>query len=313
MAIRYVMTATATASIGDIRIAIDIAFGLRTFAQYHQPTISLSVTLPNEGYTAWSSHPIHQAHSVGCDLATSDQDSAKAFYADLMGWSYIDNPVGAGYSYSTAQFDNKDVAAIFTMPEAQASMGIPPHWQSYVTVSSADEAADKAKGLGATVLMEPFDVMTAGRMAVIQDPGGAVFNVWQPIDNCGAALANCPGAFFWNELLTKDVEGSKTFYTGMFDWTSDTMDMGPMQYTSFKRGDRGMAGMLEINPEWGDVPPHWNVYLTVEDCDASLEKAVSLGGKVIEPARDIPEVGRFGMVADPQGATFALIALTNPE
>jgi predicted enzyme related to lactoylglutathione lyase len=91
------------------------------------------------------------------------------------------------------------------------------------------------------------------------------------------------------------------------------MDMGDMQYTSFKLGDRGMAGMMEINPEWGDIPPHWNIYLTVVDCDASLDKTAALGGQVLGPARDIPEVGRFGMASDPQGATFSLIQLTNPE
>jgi uncharacterized protein len=247
------------------------------------------------------------------DLATSDQNSAKAFYAEILGWSYVDNPMGDDTFYTMAQTDGKDAAGIFKLPAEQAAMGIPPHWQSYVTVESAEAAAEKAKGLGANILMEPFDVFTSGRMAAIQDPGGAVFNVWEPKDNIGAGIANCPGAFCWNELFTKDLEGSKAFYTGMFDWTADTMDMGHMQYTSFKRDDRGMAGMLEINPEWGAIPPHWNVYLTVEDCNASLEKVASLGGKPLDAPRDIPNVGRFAMITDPQGATCALISLTNPE
>jgi hypothetical protein len=259
----------------------------------------------------FTSYPPHTFCWV--DLATSAQDAAKTFYAGVMGWEYDDRPVGEGYFYSMAKAGGKDVAAIFTLPEAQASMNIPPHWNSYISVESADAAAGKAKGLGATVLMEPFDVMTAGRMAVIADPGGAVFAIWEAGEHFGAEITNSPGAFCWNELLTKDVEGSKAFYSSLFSWTHDTMDMGPMQYTSFKNGERGAGGMLEINPEWGDIPPHWNAYFTVEDCDASLEKATSLGGKIVDPARDIPEVGRFGMAADPQGATFALITLANPE
>ncbi|HAA77561.1 TPA: hypothetical protein DCE37_20810 [Candidatus Latescibacteria bacterium] len=99
------------------------------------------------------------------------------------------------------------------MPDKQAKMGIPPHWQSYVTIESA--AAEKSKGLGANIPMKPFDVFTSGRIAAIQDPGGAVFNVWEPKDNIGACIANCPGDFCWHELCTKDIEGSKTFCTGI--------------------------------------------------------------------------------------------------
>ena len=231
-----------------------------------------------------------------------------------MGWSYIDNLMGDDTFYTMAQTDGKDAAGIFTMPEEQAKMGIPPHWQSYVTVESADAAAEKAKGLGANILMEPFDVFTSGRMATMQDPGGAVFNVWEPKDSIGAGIANCPGAFCWNELYTKDLVGSKAFYTGMFeDWTTDTTDVGEFEYTSFMRGERGMAGMMEIAPEWGEVPPHWNVYLAVEDCDAAFEKVTSLGGQQTMPPQDIPQIGRFGMATDPQGAAFALITLANPE
>ena len=157
-----------------------------------------------------------------------------------------------------------------------------------------------------------FDVFTSGRMAAIQDPGGAVFNVWEPKDSIGAQLANCPGAFCWNELYTKDIEGSKTFHTSMFDdWVPSTADMGAFEYTSFMRGERGMAGMMEIAAEWGEVPPHWNVYLTVENCDAALEKVVALGGELKMPAQDVPEIGKFGMITDPQGASLALIQL-NP-
>lgn len=97
------------------------------------------------------------------------------------------------------------------------------------------------------------------------------------------------------------------------DWKTDTMDMGEFEYTSFMRGERGMAGMMEIAPDWGQVPPHWSVYLSVENCDAALEKAVSLGAEQKMPAQEVPQIGKFGMITDPQGAALVLIQLANPE
>ena len=163
-------------------------------------------------------------------------------------------------------------------------------------------------------MVEPaFDVMDVGRMAVIADPQGAHFSLWEPKTHIGSQISDEPGAMCWNELSTSDTDAAGAFYSGLFGWSHESSEMGPMIYTTFKNGDRMAAGMLEINPEWGEVPPHWSIYLTVSDCDASVAKVGELGGKVIEPARDIPEVGRFAMAADPQGAAFALIQLENPE
>jgi hypothetical protein len=122
------------------------------------------------------------------DLATTDQEAAKLFYQDLMGWSYLDVPTDVGNTYSLATLEAKQVAAIYPLPPEPA--GMPPHWVSYVSVASADDAAKKAVGLGATLLMEPFDVMTGGRMAVIQDPADAAFAVWEAKEHFGAELVN---------------------------------------------------------------------------------------------------------------------------
>src|SRR5919108_3402626 len=128
------------------------------------------------------------------DLATTDQEAAKAFYSGLFGWEADDMPAGEGVTYSMMRLDGKYAAAIAPQPQQQRDAGVPPAWSSYVSVESADEAADRAARLGATVHAPPFDVLEAGRMAVIQDPQGAFFMVWQPRDHFGAALVNAPGA-----------------------------------------------------------------------------------------------------------------------
>src|SRR3954451_18038891 len=126
------------------------------------------------------------------DLTTTDQDAAKAFYAALLGWQAEDIPVDENIVYSMQQVDGKNVAAISPQPQQQRDAGAPPAWNSYVTVESADAAVEKAKELGGAAHTPAFDVMTAGRMAVLQDPQGAYFMAWEPRDNIGAGLVNAP-------------------------------------------------------------------------------------------------------------------------
>jgi predicted enzyme related to lactoylglutathione lyase len=243
------------------------------------------------------------------DLSTSDGAAAKKFYTELFGWTAVDMPVGPDMTYTMLQIDGKDVAALYQQGENE--QGIPPHWNSYVSVTSADEIAARAKALGGTVLAEPFDVMEEGRMAIIQDPTGAVVGVWQPKRYIGAKLIGQTGALCWNEVATRDTQKAGEFYTQLFGWTSKTEDMGGTLYTVFFKGDQMSAGMLQITAEWGDVPPHWMLYLAVDDCDASVERAKSLGGQVLVPPRDVPGTGRFAVLQDPQGAAFSIIKLSS--
>jgi predicted enzyme related to lactoylglutathione lyase len=246
------------------------------------------------------------------ELGTSDSAGAKQFYTKLFGWDYVDNPVGPEMIYTMLKLDGKDVGALYQLSPDMASQGIPPHWLSYVSVTSADESAAKAKELGATLMKEPFDVFTVGRMAVVQDPAGAVFALWQAGTHHGAGTYNVPGSFCWNELGTTDPSRASNFYTGLFGWTADTQTFGPMEYTIFQHGKRGAGGMYELTPEMGNVPPNWLVYFAVEDCDEKVELASSLGAKVMKPADDIPGIGRFAILIDPQGAAFAIIKVEMP-
>jgi predicted enzyme related to lactoylglutathione lyase len=214
--------------------------------------------------------------------------------------------------YTMLKLDGKDVGALYQMPAEMTSQGIPPNWLSYVSVTSADQSAAKAKELGATLMKEPFDVMEVGRMSVVQDPTGAVFAVWQAGTNKGAGIVNVPNSFCWNELATTDTGKAGDFYTGLLGWGKDVQNFGPMEYTMFTNGERPAGGMFKLTPEMGNIPPHWLVYFAVDDCDAKTAKATELGGSVIKPPDDIPGIGRFSILLDPQGAAFAIIKMERP-
>ncbi|MDQ6652398.1 MAG: VOC family protein [Acidobacteriota bacterium] len=246
------------------------------------------------------------------ELGTTDGEAAKQFYTELFGWDFTDNPVGPGMIYTMLKLGGKDVGALYQMPPEMTSQGIPPNWLSYVLVTNVDETVQKAKDAGATIMKEPFDVMTVGRMAVVQDPTGAVFALWQAGTHKGAGIANVPNSFCWNELGTPDTTKAGDFYTELFGWGKNVQQMGPMTYTSFMNGDRPAGGMYKPSPEMGKVPPHWLVYFAVDDTDAKLKKAGDLGAKTLAPPMDIPGTGRFAVIQDPQGAAFGIIKLSNP-
>jgi uncharacterized protein len=238
------------------------------------------------------------------DVTTTDQEGAKTFYSGLFGWEAEDLPVGDGISYSMMRLDGRDVAAISPQPPQQRDAGVPPAWNSYVTVESADAAAERAGQLGATVHAPPFDVMTAGRMAVVQDPQGAFFMVWEPRDNIGASFVNAPGALAWNELASPDVDASIGFYGDLFGWTTQPFENSPQRYEVITNGDRPNGGMREL----GDEPaPYWLVYFGIDDIERGLARVEELGGSKLAGPIDIG-VAKTGIVRDPQGAVFAIYA-----
>jgi len=247
------------------------------------------------------------------ELATSDNDAAKTFYTQLFDWDHVDNPMGPDMVYTLLKLNGKDVGGLYKLMPDQVSQGVPTNWLSYVSVTNADETAEKAKAAGATILKEPFDVYTMGRMAVIQDPTGAVFALWQPGTNHGSGIYNVPNSFCWNELMTTDTAVDGEFYSKVFGWGRDVQNFGPLEYTMFTNGEKMAGGMLKITPEMGPIPPNWLVYFAVDDCDAKVQKATELGATVMKPADDIPGVGRFGILTDPQGGAFAIIKLDSPQ
>lgn len=246
------------------------------------------------------------------ELGTTNGEAAKKFYTELFGWDFTDNPIGPGMVYTILKLGGKDVGALYQMPPEMTTNGVPPHWMSYVSVTSADESAAKAKEAGATLMKEPFDVFDVGRMAVLQDPTGAVFALWQAGTHKGAGVVNVPNSLCWNELVTGDPEKAGDFYAKLFGWGKKVQQMGPMTYTSFMNGERPAGGMYKPTPEMGNIPPHWMLYFAVDDTDTKVMKAEELGARTLAPAMDIPDIGRFAILQDPQGAAFAIIKITMP-
>lgn len=239
------------------------------------------------------------------DLGTPDQDAAGEFYGGLFGWEAEQDPRPEAGGYTMFTLRGKYVAA--ASPPQQE--GIPPHWTTYIASDDVDETAARVRDAGGTVLADPFDVFDSGRMAVAQDPTGAIFGVWQAGTHHGAQLANEPGSFQWNECETRDVGAAEEFYKAVFGYGVEQMDMGQEEpYRLFMLGDHRVAGLFKITPEMGDeVPPNWMAVFSVADCDAAAAKATEVGGEVLYGPQDIP-VGRFAVLQDSTGAVFQVVA-----
>lgn len=234
------------------------------------------------------------------ELATSDSDAAKRFYSGLFGWSAEDSPAGPDMVYTMLRQKGKNVGALYRIRPDQE--GMPPNWAVYIATNSADETTRKAEAAGGKTLMAPFDVMEIGRMAVLSDPQGAVFSVWQARQHIGTEIVGEPGTPCWAELDTTDPAAAMKFYTAVFPWKVKWNE----EYSEWQLGEKSIGGMMKIPKEWGRVPPNWLVYFMVGDADASVAKAKQLGASVVVPPTDIPDAGRFSVLKDPQGAVFAV-------
>jgi predicted enzyme related to lactoylglutathione lyase len=240
------------------------------------------------------------------ELHTSDQPAAKSFYSALFGWEAHDSPMGPNDFYTEFKLQGREAAAGFTLRPEERSHGVPPHWMIYVTIDSADAAAAKAKQLGGQVLAGPFEVMDAGRMAVVQDPTGATFAVWQANKNVGIRIAQVAGTLCWADLSTPDAKRASDFYAGLFGWqiTADPKDSSG--YLHIKNGEHFIGGIPPASYRQPGVPPHWMAYFQVDDVDASASKAKEMGAKLYLPPMTMEGVGRMSVIADPQGAVFSI-------
>ena len=236
-------------------------------------------------------------------LATSDPVRATAFYRALFGWQAEDLPAGAAGTFTMLRRGGKDVAILYRQtPEARAARA-PPHWTSFISVDDAEATAARAGELGgAAVFREPFDVLDAGRVAAIRDPTGAIVSLWQPRSRIGATLVNDVGALCWNELATTDVEPAKLFFDELLGWEYETDESG---YVSIRNAGRLNGGMRKQSEQERGIPPNWLPYFTVESADEAARQAAHLGGRTLAPTTEV-HIGRVAVIADPQGATFAV-------
>ncbi|HEY1338171.1 MAG TPA: VOC family protein [Bryobacteraceae bacterium] len=253
--------------------------------------------------------PNVETHAPGSltwiELGTTDQNAAKQFYASLFGWTPIDFPMGPSGVYTMFSLDARNTGACYTLDEQMRKAGVPPHWMLYVSVTSADETADKVKSAGGKVMNGPFDVMEFGRMAVLQDPTGAVFSVWQPKMHQGTGIEGVPGTLCWADVMTPNPAAAAKFYEAVFGWKADP-GKDNNGYLHLKNGENFIGGIPPAEAHNPNAPPHWLAYFLVKDCDASTDKAKAGGAKVYVPPTTMEGVGRWSVVADPQGAVFAL-------
>jgi uncharacterized protein len=250
------------------------------------------------------------------DLATTDVGGAKAFYNELLGVEAQDAPGDpeetGGYGFLMK--DGKMVAGIGPVQSDEGH----PAWSSYVKVEDADETAEKTKAAGGSVFFGPADLPNdSGRVAMLRDAEGAFIGVVQQQQHPGAQLVNEPGAWTWNNLLTRDLEGAQDFYGQVFGWSAIHNEEAPpgilMWQVEGQRWPEGMAGLMEISDDLpADMPPHWQVYFVVENMDKAIEKATSIGAKVGFRPIDVP-IARLATLVDPQGAVVSILESRYPE
>ncbi|MEV6163494.1 VOC family protein [Streptomyces sp. NPDC052052] len=243
------------------------------------------------------------------DAMFPDLDRAKSFYADVLGWTFGESSSEFG-DYTQAYANGKAVAAV--VPPMPGQEG-PSAWCLYLASPDAAATATKIREHGGETLMDPMQVGDFGTMLLARDPSGVVFGVWQAGSHEGFEAERVPGAFCWAEVFTREPEKSDAFFSAVFPYTMVQMADAAIDFRMFDVGGRTVMGRMKMGDDFPpEVPPHMNVYFTVEDCDAAVAKAVERGAILRFGPLTIP-FGRFAALTDPQGAAFSVIDVTTTE
>jgi uncharacterized protein len=237
------------------------------------------------------------------ELATTDQNAAKKFYSNLFGWTSADMPMGPGAVYTLFKIGNRDAGtAAYTLRAEQK--GTPPNWAIYIAVENVDVTAKRAAELGGKLCLEPFDVFDMGRMAVVQDPTGATFCLWQAKQKANA-VTEVDGTLCWADLNTSDPDKAIKFYSSLLGWKFEKSEHDSSGYLHIKNGEQFIGGLPPAKHR-PPGPPHWIAYIQVSNCDAIAAKAKATSAKFHLEPMTMEGVGRFAVIADPQGAAFAI-------
>jgi predicted enzyme related to lactoylglutathione lyase len=236
---------------------------------------------------------------------TTDREASRKYYAELFGWSYRESDMGPMGTYVVIKGGDREFGGMVPL---EAEHGMPSHFMSYLTVEDVDAVCEKVPGLGGKVAVPAMEIPRTGRFAVLADAQGAYFSPFKYGFEPEAPPEGPPphGTVCWVELLTTDPEAAASFYGEVCGWTTRSQDMGESgKYWMYMRGEEMMAGMMKL-PPGAEAPPNWMVYFAVDDVDSAAKKAESLGSKLWVPPRDIPGMGRFSVVGDPQGTVFGI-------
>ncbi|MEV0172091.1 VOC family protein [Streptomyces sp. NPDC050803] len=233
------------------------------------------------------------------ELGTSDLEGAKRFYTRVFGWRHETDPRQEAGGYTIAHLGDAAVAAL--SPLYQESQ--PVAWNVSFAVADADDAAAKAEAAGATVLVGPMDVFDVGRFAVVLDPTGAAFQMWQAHTFPGAGVLNAPGSLGWVELMTRAPERAVAFYTSVFGWSVNVSE----HYTQWGIDGADFGGMVTMDDKFPhEVPAHWLPYFAVADVDDTTATTTEAGGTALMEPTSVPEGPRIAVLRDPQGAMFGV-------
>ena len=247
-------------------------------------------------------------HVVWRELMTTDVEATRAFYGELLGWTFSDMPMPGGHgTYTIVQAGERGVAGVMKNPP---DAKFPPYWGSYVSVVDVDASCEAAKKLGGQVMWGPVDMEGVGRMATLMDADGAVISVMRS-EKGDEGPGGPPGlgTFCWESLNTANVDKAKTFYGAVCGWKTAT---GPVPgMTVFAAQDD--TTVVDVSPTQDGVPPCFVTYVVVQSRDAARDKAAKLGAKVLMGDIAVPGVGLIAMVADPTGAVIGLFQPQMPQ
>jgi hypothetical protein len=240
------------------------------------------------------------------ELGTTDRIAAKNFYSNLFGWTPNDMDMGPDMAYTIFRISENDACGAYQLMKDQLDAHVPPHWMLYVRVESVDASAAKAVQWGAQQIVPPSDIPNVGRFALLQDPTGAHISIFQLGQHRGMSVFGDVNALCWADLNTRDPQSARKFYSDWLGWTFET---GKDGYDHIINGS-GHENMIGGMPPEMHAPPgtssHWMAYFHVRDCKATAAKAAELGASTIMPANLMTDVGTIAVLADPQGAVFAL-------
>jgi uncharacterized protein len=245
------------------------------------------------------------------ELVTGDQKISGDFYSALLGWTRRENDAGPFGIYTLFKQNGKDVAGMMN-PTSDYSRAKPSWWSAYISVDNVDACASRVPALGGKLVEPVTEIPDVGRACMIADPLGAVACLMTPVSMPSSdATSNLPehGTFIWNHLVTTNQPKSGAFYSQLLGWQRREVDAGPFgSYTLFQQKGVDVAGMMEPTIDYTrSRPSQWYAYIAVDDVDACAKRAQQLGGKVVEPPHDIPQVGRACLIADPLSASITLM------
>jgi len=235
------------------------------------------------------------------DYGAGDMDGAKAFYGDLLGWTWTGGDEEYG-GYSNAEKDGSQVAGLGPL----MAEGDAPAWTTYFATDDAPATAGRIRDAGGTVVVEPMEVGPMGTMVIALDPQGHAFGLWQAGEHTGVQRFNEPGTLVWNEGAVDDTGSARRFYSAVFGFEWDPMEMEGMDYATFRTGDRPLGGLGQAQP---GLPKGWTVCFAVASTDGAVGAVEAGGGKVLHPAEDT-EFGRFAVLEDPWGAAFSVMEVS---